>query len=224
MSLLKTLHQIVSPRAMADEILRLQLEACIVARSIYPGTPPHIWLAHAWLSRTAAWYGPVVALGQGTQEAALDLTFGFSLLEWPSSARALGHYVIETEQPTIPKLLPEYEREAVELAAMIEGFKRSGYALRRYHEMNPGMRAERVGNGRLVFMPDIEDAVVEEPPPTPPPPPPPPLPPPIARPNVEPPASYMTLCRVCRSEATGRTSAFGTQIVWCRRCNREYDY
>jgi hypothetical protein len=185
-SLLKALQQIVSPRAMADEILRLQFDACIAARDLYPGAAPHVWLAHAYVSRLAARTGPMT-IGQAGFQDAFWITFGFALLEWPSSVRALGHFIIEQEQPTIPKLLPEYAREAAELAALIENIKSSGYALARYKALNPGIRVEPHG-GRLHFFPEDQRQAVKvemSPSPSPSPsPPPPPLPPPPISPAV----------------------------------------
>ena len=195
MSLLRLLHQTVSPRAMADEILRLQLHACVVAREMYPGSPPHVWLAHAWMSRDAARRGPMT---MDSPDDAMRRTFGFALLEWPSSARALGHYVIEVEQPMIQKLLPEYAHEAAELAAVIEAHRSSGRAMLHYREMNPGMRAFFV-NGLLAFETDEEVDAIDAPAPAaflppPAPPPRPALPPPITADSqpVPPPSRTVT--------------------------------
>jgi hypothetical protein len=202
---------------MADEILRLQLDACIAARTIYPGSTQHIWLMHAWMSRDAARRGPLTA---DVPEVAAQRTFGFALLEWPACARALGHYVIEIEQPIIPKLLPEYAREAAEFAQVIEQFQRSGRALERYRAMNPGTSAILQRDGSLMFVkdePDVLEVESHRPPPAPVALPPPPAPP-VRR------MHFAVSCLRCQHVTRGEAASEDVVRLKCSKCGHVFDY
>lgn len=106
-SFLKTL---VNPKAMAEEIIRLQEAAYREGAKLYPGADPHVLLAHAWLSRMAA-RGVIDPNSPAAQQQAFHQTWQFSIISWPACTRALGLYFLNDERPEIIKAFAEYGHE-----------------------------------------------------------------------------------------------------------------
>lgn len=176
MGLGKFFKSIVSPTALADEIIRLQIAACDEARKLYPGADPHVLLNHAWVSRMAA-RGAVDPMLPETHQKGFVITWPFSLVEWPHNARALGLYVLNEERPDITKAHPQYAREFDSLLQPIGRLTKSNLFFETYERKNPNMAYEatrefeggwRFGpkqvvrrEQRTVRAPDAEQARIE---------------------------------------------------------------
>ena len=132
-SFLKT---IISPRAMAEEIIRLQEVAYREAAKLYPGADPHVLLVHAYLSRMAA-RGVADAGSPHSRHQAFVQTWQFALIPWPSNVRALGLYILNEERPDITRTLPEYAAEFNALLAPGAEATKNGLFFSKYEELNP---------------------------------------------------------------------------------------
>lgn len=145
------LKTLVSPKAMAEEILRLQDEAYRTAEKIYPDADPHVLLAQVWLSRMAA-ARKVNPHDPSAQQRAFEQTWQFSIIPWPGNARALGLYFLHEERPDLVHAFPEYMREFNEiLTPGLKGMK-SGEFFTRYEEINPHLSyraSKETGTGWL---------------------------------------------------------------------------
>ena len=145
------LKTLVSPKAMAEEILRLQDEAYRTAEKVYPGADPHVLLAQVWLSRMAA-ARKINPHDLSAQQRAFEQTWQFSIIPWPRNARALGLYFLHEERPDLVHAFPEYMREFNEiLAPGLKGMQ-SGEFFTRYEETNPHLSyhaSKETGTGWL---------------------------------------------------------------------------
>ncbi len=130
------LKTLVSPKAMAKEILRLQEVAYCAAEKVYPGADPHVILAQVWLSRMAA-AQKVNPHDPSVQQRAFEQTWQFSIIPWPQNARALGLYFLHKERPDLVSAFPEYMHEFNEILAPGLKAMHSGEFFTRYEEINP---------------------------------------------------------------------------------------
>lgn len=132
------LKTLVNPKAMAEEIIRLQEAAYREGAKLYPGADPHVLLAHAWLSRMAA-RGLIDPNAVSAKQQAFYQTWQFSILPWPACTRALGLYFLGEERPDISKGFPIYGQELDSI--LTPGFRamQDGSFFAMYEEMNPRM-------------------------------------------------------------------------------------
>lgn len=147
-SFLKTL---VSPRAMAEEIIRLQEAAYREGARLYPGADPHILLAHAWLSRMAA-RGLIDPNSSAAQQQAFHQTWQFSVIPWPACTRALGLQLLGDERPEITKAFSEYGQEFDSILMPGLLAMQNGTFFSQYEEANPHMQyapSDATGTGWL---------------------------------------------------------------------------
>ncbi len=145
------LKTLVSPAAMADEIIRLQEVAYREGAKLYPAGDPHVLLAHAWLSRMAA-RGTIDPTSPLMLQKAFVETWQFAVIPWPSNTRALGLYFLNEERPDITGAFPEYQREFNSL--LLPGLKatKEGTFFAEYEQLNPRMHYEpskQTGTGWL---------------------------------------------------------------------------
>jgi len=136
------LKTIVSPKAMAEEIISLQERAYKEAAKMYKDANPHVLLAQVWLSRIAA-----AKMGDpndtATQQKAFYETWQFAIIPWPYNIKALGLYFVTKEHPEIITMYPAYQIEFDEL--LLPGLQamHDGSFFELYEERNPNMAYEK---------------------------------------------------------------------------------
>jgi hypothetical protein len=136
------LKTIVSPKAMAEEIISLQERAYKEAAKMYKDANPHVLLAQVWLSRIAA-EKKGNPNDMAVQQMAFSETWQFAIIPWPDNIRSLGLYFVAKEHPEIIKMHPVYGKEFDEL--LLPGLQamHAGSFFELYEERNPNMGYEK---------------------------------------------------------------------------------
>jgi len=151
MTIGRFLKSLVSPKAMAEEIIGLQEQAYRAAAQLYPDADPHVLLAQAWLSRVAA-RGSANPADPHVQQQAFSQTWQCSIIPWPGNVRALGLLVLYEERPELLQALPEYRREFDALLSPGVELMSSGAFFARYEQINPHLSysaSKETGTGWL---------------------------------------------------------------------------
>jgi hypothetical protein len=138
MGVFRFLKTLVNPKAMAEEIIRLQGDAYRQAEKLYPGSDPHVLLAQVWLSRMAA-SGKVDPQDSSAHQRAFFETWQISVLPAPISTRTLGLYFVHQERPDVALGFSEYMDEFNANLAPVLMTMENGTFFSLYEERNPKM-------------------------------------------------------------------------------------
>ena len=142
------LKTLVSPKAMAEEIIRLQAEIYRATEKALPDADPHILLALVWLSRMKA-ARKVDPNDPASLQRAYAETWQFSVMPRPQGVRALGLYFLHQERADICGAFPEYMHEYNEILAPGLKAMHSGEFFTQYAEINPNMSYSNGATGWL---------------------------------------------------------------------------
>jgi len=143
MGLLKNLRGIFDTKALGESVVEAVLVSYFAIKEVHPELSEHLLLAKVFVER-AKLFAKMHSLAMADEKVFMDHaikeTTLMSVLDPPTSAKALGLYTLSRERPDIFEQHPKFLMEYQQLMKPAINAHSSGTFSELYNKKNPEMR------------------------------------------------------------------------------------